>query len=164
MTASFQLYEFFWATVADMPNDVKWAARRTRTGRMRAASRLLPRGRRNSRRSRTHVDTCMMMQQADGYDSRKFECCPPYHGEKGEVWEAFVRNFGAAMATSEVVEESLEDTLYGVDTGGDKWLAERHAGGLDNNGVWQQGHLIHPHGCNATHTRAPKRRAANLFG
>ena len=120
MTMSF-LKEFFWATITDMPSDIKQPARRARTRRMRAANRLLPRGRRNSRCSRIHVDLCMM---ADGYDARKFECCQPYHGDKGEIWHAFVRSFFAAMATREVAEESLEDTMNGQDTGGDLWLAE----------------------------------------
>ena len=68
------------------------------------------------------------------------------------------------MATKEVAEESLEDTLFGIDTGGDKWLAERHAGTLDNNGVWQQGNLVRHNGANATQKREHKRRAASLFG
>ena len=106
----------------------------------------------------------MMQQTADGYDSRKFECCPPYHGEKGQIWETFVRNFAAAMATREVVEESLEDTLYGIDSGGDQWLEERHPGGVDWNGIWQPGHLVRPNGTNAAQTRAHMRRVKNLFG
>ena len=58
--------------------------------------------------------SCMMMQSAvEGYDGRKFDCCAPYHGEKGQAWETFVRNFAAAMSTGEVAEESLEDTPYG---------------------------------------------------
>ena len=68
------------------------------------------------------------------------------------------------MATREVAEESLEDAMNGQDTGGDLWLAERHAGGLDGQGVWHQGHLVRPHGANATQTRAHKRRVGNLFG
>ena len=68
------------------------------------------------------------------------------------------------MATPEVADESLEEAMNGRDTGGDLWLAERHAGGLDGQGVWQQGNLVHPHGVNATQARAHKRRVGNLFG
>jgi hypothetical protein len=46
----------------------------------------------------------------------KFSECAPYHSDKGQMWEAFIRNFAAAMSTREVAEDSLEDTLYGVDT------------------------------------------------
>ena len=81
MTASF-LTQFSWATVTDMPTNIKQQARRARTRRMRSTSRELPRGRRGDRRSRMHVDVCMMMTRADGYDSRKFECCQPYHARR----------------------------------------------------------------------------------
>ena len=71
-----------------------------------------------NRRSRMHVDVCMMMGQADGYETRKFECCQPYHGNKGEISHSFLRCFSAAMATREVADESLEETLNGRDSGG----------------------------------------------
>ena len=51
------LSEFLCATVTDMPSDIKWAARCVRTKRMRIASRLLPRGRRNGRRQRLPIST-----------------------------------------------------------------------------------------------------------
>ena len=60
MTSSF-ITKLLWPTVADMPTDAQRQARRDRTRRMRAASRLLPRGRRNGRRSRLHADVRMMM-------------------------------------------------------------------------------------------------------
>ena len=69
------------------------------------------------------------------------------------------------MATREVADESLQEAMNRRDTaGGDLWLAERHAGGLDGQGVWQQGNLVHPHGANATQARAHKGRVGNLFG
>ena len=84
--------------------------------------------------------------------------------EKGQAWEAFVRNFAAAMSTREVAEESLEDTLLGKDIGGEQWLAERHDGGYDDDDVWHEGHLMHPNGPSAPQARAHTRRCKHLFG
>ena len=56
MSARF-LAKFLYATAADMPSDIKWAARCVRTKRMRLASRLLPRGRRHGRGRATSACT-----------------------------------------------------------------------------------------------------------
>ena len=68
----------------------------------------------------------MMMESAESYGGKEFPECAPYHGVKGQMWETFVRNFAAAMSTREVADDSLEDTLYGLDVGGEQWLEERH--------------------------------------
>ena len=75
-----------------------------------------------------------------------------------------LRNFAAAMSTREVAENSLEDTLYGVDIGGDAWLDERHPGQVDWNGVWQDGNLVRPNGANVAQARAHTRRASTCSG
>ena len=43
------------------------------------------------------------------------------------MWDTFVLNFAAATSTREVADDSLKDTLYGLDVGGEQWLEERHA-------------------------------------
>jgi len=65
--------------------------------------------------------------EADDYDGRKYPECAPYKGKKGQAWNTFVQNFGASMSMKEKAhDESLEDTMYGTDTGGERWLTERH--------------------------------------
>ena len=98
------------------------------------------------------------------YDGRKFSECAPYYGKKGTMWNTFVRNFAAAMSLREVAEESLEDCLYGTDIGGEQWLAERHPGGPDANGVFVQGNLVHPNGASVAQARAHTKRCKHLFG
>ena len=56
-----------------------------------------------------------MMQTAQSYDGKKYPECAPYHGARGQTWETFIRDFAAAMSTRDVADDSLEDTLYGLD-------------------------------------------------
>ena len=88
----------------------------------------------------------MMDGDADSsnYDGRKYPECAPYLGQKGQQWNTFVRDFVSAMSMREVSDDSLEDCLYGIDTGGDRWLTERQPGALDANNVNQQGALVRP--------------------
>ena len=37
-----------------------------------------------------------------------------------------MRDFGAAMSMKEAHDETLESTMYGTDTGGERWLTARH--------------------------------------
>ena len=60
-----------------------------------------------------------MMQTAQSYDGKTYPECAPYHGARGQSWETFIRDFAAAMSTRDVAEDSLKDTLYGHDVGGD---------------------------------------------
>ena len=84
----------------DMPSNIKWAARCTRTRRLRLASPLLPRGHRHGRHKRLRIDSCLMMDgdSSPGYDGKKFSECVPYNGKKGQMWNTFVRKFASAMS------------------------------------------------------------------
>ena len=75
-------------------------------------------------------DTCESALMMDGdadnadWDARKYPKCRPFHGQKGVAFEKFVQDFGAAMAM-ELDENGvdLDETMRGVDEGGDEFLA-----------------------------------------
>ena len=98
------------------------------------------------------------------YDGRKYPECAPYMGKKGQQWNTLVRDFGAAMFMKEAHDESLEDTMYGTDPGGERRLNERHPDYLDANGNLQQGNLVHANGATAVQARQHAKRAKHLFG
>ena len=68
------------------------------------------------------------------------------------------------MSTRDVAEDSLEDTLYSLDVGGDRWINERYPDHIDAAGVWHQGNLICPNGAVQVQVRGHARRAKHLFG
>ena len=65
----------------------------------------------------------------------------------------------------EAHDETLESTMYGTDTGGERWLNERHPDTLDAAGnVLVQGALKHLNGASVVQERQHNKRAAHLFG
>ena len=132
------LFQLIWTTAAKLPQDIKQATRCVRTKRMRIKSCMLPCEHRTSRK-RLCVDTCFMMQTiTQSYNTKRHPECAPYHGAKGQTWETFIRSFAAAMSTHVLDEDSLENTFYGLDVGGERWLDERYPGTCDyQTGVWQ---------------------------
>ncbi|MAI45673.1 MAG: hypothetical protein CMB79_07290 [Filomicrobium sp.] len=64
----------------------------------------------------------MMMhdiQDNENWDAKKYPACPPYHGKRGTKFEAFVRDFSAAMMEKNDEDASLYQTMMGTDPGGD---------------------------------------------
>ena len=155
------LYEdLVYAVTTQLPIDAKRVARYARVHHLRRARRSLPRGHRR-------VDSCLMMDGdvVTDWDGRKYPECPPYKGKKGQAWETFIRDFGSAMSMKEAHDETLEQTMYGTDTGGEQWLAERHPDTLDAAGnVLVQGALKHLNGASVVQERQHNKRAAHLFG
>jgi len=66
------------------------------------------------------IDEALMMSSTDNdWDARKYPKCKPYFGKRGVEFEKFVRDFGAAIAGDGDDDASLEDTMLGMDPGGD---------------------------------------------
>ena len=53
------------------------------------------------------------------WDTKRYPICPPFHGAKGLRFEQFERDFIAGIADKGDEDCALEDTLYGLDPGGD---------------------------------------------
>ena len=53
------------------------------------------------------------------WDARKYPKCRPFMGRKGTQFENFERDFGAAMAMDQDDDNDLEETMLGIDVGGD---------------------------------------------
>ena len=70
------------------------------------------------------------------------------------------------MSTHDVADDSLEDCLFGLDIGGDKWAQERNADTFDAAGIKTQGSLLRPLGANLYQARGHIiiRRCKHLFG
>jgi hypothetical protein len=89
------------------------------------------------------------------WDSRKFNKCKPYSGEKGTRWTIFVRDFGNAMSAEHDEDSDLNETLQGIDPGGDVWaLGPVLAAG---------GHGAVPPVPNAASARRRKKRLQSLY-
>ena len=70
-----------------------------------------------------------------------------YCGAKGQPWKTFIHRFVLTMDDHIIAGDSLGNTLYGVDTGGDKWVYERCCTNYDfETGEWQSTELIRPNG------------------
>ena len=66
------------------------------------------------------MDEALMISSSDNdWDARKYPKCKPYFGKRGVEFEKFVRDFGAAIAGDGDDDASLEDTMLGMDPGGD---------------------------------------------
>jgi len=75
------------------------------------------------------VDAFMMdADDAGDWDARKYPKSRPFWGKRGVAFEQFVRDFSAAMAAEGDDDASLEDTMLGVDPGGDDPSAPAGAG------------------------------------
>ena len=105
-----------------------------------------------------------MMQSTQSYVAKKYPECAPYYGVKGQTWETFINSFAAAMSTHVLAEDSLENTFYGLDIGGERWIDERHPGAYDATGIWQNGNLVRRNGANQAQAKGHTRRAKLLFG
>ena len=69
------------------------------------------------------------------------------------------------MSTHVLAEDSLDNTLYGIDIGGGEWLRKRYCGTYNfESGVWQDGNLVRPNGANQAQEHGHYRRAKLLFG
>ena len=76
------------------------------------------------------VDDAFMMSSTDNeWDARKYPKCKPYFGKRGVDFDNFVRDFGAALAGEGDDEASLEETMFGMDPGGDAAGAPAAPGG-----------------------------------
>ena len=78
------------------------------------------------------------------WDTRRYPLCPPFFGAKGRGFELFEERFTAGLASEGDEYASLEDTLYGIDPGGDAANAP-------------------PLGGAAAHVRARLKRRRDLF-
>ena len=65
------------------------------------------------------LDEALMISSDNDWDARKYPKCKPYFGKRGVEFEKFVRDFGAAIAGDGDDDASLEDTMLGMDPGGD---------------------------------------------
>ena len=69
------------------------------------------------------------------------------------------------MSKHVLAEDSLGNTLYGVDIGGERWIDERYSATCNfESGEWQSGNLVRPNGANITQASEQYRRAKLLFG
>lgn len=58
-------------------------------------------------------------EDINDWDARKYPKCRPFMGRKGTQFENFERDFGAAMAMDQDDDNDLEETMLGIDVGGD---------------------------------------------
>ena len=67
-----------------------------------------------------NLESAFMMSSTDNdWDARKYPKCRPYFGKRGLAFESFVRDLSAALAEEGDEDSSLEETMFGTDTGGD---------------------------------------------
>ena len=98
------------------------------------------------------------MQTVRSYDEKKYPECPPFYGKRGQSWDTFCRDFAAAMSKRDIADDSLEETLYGTDIGGDRWIEERYPDFVDASGTYNQGNLIRIYGASPAQARGHTRR------
>ena len=73
----------------------------------------------------------MMTASSDSdWDARKYPMSRPYWGKRGVDFENFVRDFGAALAGKGDDDASLEETMYGLDPGGNTAAAPPAIAGM----------------------------------
>ena len=76
------------------------------------------------------IDDAFMMSSTDNdWDARKYPKCKPFFGKRGVDFDNFVRDFGAALAGEGDDDASLEETMLGMDPGGDAAGAPAALGG-----------------------------------
>ena len=73
----------------------------------------------------------MMTASSDSdWDARKYPMSRPYWGKRGVDFENFVRDFGAALAGKGDDDASLEETMFGLDPGGNAAAAPPAIAGM----------------------------------
>ena len=138
---------------------IKWAGRHD--DRLQAACDDRSTVNKRNFQRKEATDTCFMMKTARSYNGRTYPECPPYHGARGQAWNTFCQDFASAMSIRDLANDSLEETLYGTDVGGDRWIDERHPDIIDANGIWHQGNLVRLNGANPMQAHGHARRATS---
>ena len=75
------------------------------------------------------ADSVLMLagdEDVQDWDARKYPKSRPYLGQKGILFENFVRDFGASMAMEIDDDSDLEETMLGTDLGGDLERVKQH--------------------------------------